>query len=237
MTTNTSANPLVSPPQRMRLDDQPDIVFQDAPSSPTRLTIDHIAGMIRDQNREQKAREQRSGAEIRERIEEMERRMMNVLDSSHGGDGSGEHVGDAGDSDPETNVDLERSGLDADPGDTPADGMVTSPSPRNDTPEVVSRYENKIDDEIIEVMTKTSSIENWKKISISQGILPYPLIYIWNCIFNGSTQALDSSDFQSQTPPQDLNKDMESSVSLIGLEIIWVFKGGGIGTWWIGTLL
>ena len=34
-----------------------------------------------------------------------------------------------------------------------------------------------------------------------------------------------------------LNKDMESSVSLIGLEIIWVFKGGGIGTWWIGTLL
>ena len=24
---------------------------------------------------------------------------------------------------------------------------------------------------------------------------------------------------------------------LIGLEIIWVFKGGGIGTWWIGTLL
>ena len=127
---NTSANPLVSPPQRMRLDDQPDIVFQDAPSSPTRLTIDHIAGMIRDQNREQNAREQRSGAEIRERIEEMERRMMNVLDSSHGGDGSGEHVGDAGDSDPETNVDLERSGLDADPGDTPADGMVTSPSPR-----------------------------------------------------------------------------------------------------------
>ena len=234
---NTSANPLVSPPQRMRLDDQPDIVFQDAPSSPTRLTIDHIAGMIRDQNREQKAREQRSGAEIRERIEEMERRMMNVLDSSHGGDGSGEHVGDAGDSDPETNVDLERSGLDADPGDTPADGMVTSPSPRNDTPEVVSRYENKIDDEIIEVMTKTSSIENWKEKSISQGILPYPLIYIWNCIFNGSTQALDSSDFQSQTPPQDLNKDMESSVSLIGLEIIWVFKGGGIGTWWIGTLL
>ena len=212
----------------MRLDDQPDIVFQDAPSSPTRLTIDHIAGMIRDQNREQNAREQRSGAEIRERIEEMERRMMNVLDSSHGGDGSGEHVGDAGDSDPETNVDLERSGLDADPGDTPADGMVTSPSPRNDTPDVVSRYENKIDDEIIEVMTKTSSIENWKKISISQGILP--------CIFNGSTQALDSSDFQSQTPPQDLNKDM-SSVSLIGLEIIWVFKGGGIGTWWIGTLL
>ena len=211
---NTSANPLVSP-----------------------LTIDHIAEMIRDQNREQNAREQRSGAEIRERIEEMERRMMKVLDSSHGGDGSGEHVGDAGDSDPETNVDLERSGLDADPGDTPADGMVTSPSPRNDTPDVVSRYENKIDDEIIEVMTKTSSIENWKEKSISQGILPYPLIYIWNCIFNGSTQALDSSDFQSQTPPQDLNKDMESSVSLIGLEIIWVFKGGGIGTWWIGTLL
>ena len=27
-----------------------------------------------------------------------------------------------------------------------------------------------------------------------------------------------------------LNKDMESSVSLIGLEIIWVFKGGGIET-------
>ena len=162
--------------------------------------------------------------------------MMKVLDSSHGGDGGGEHVGDAGNSDPETNVDLERSGLDADPGDTPADGMVTSPSPRNDTPDVVSRYENKIDDEIIEVMTKTSSIENWKEKSISQGILPYPLIYIWNCIFNGSTQALDSSDFQSQTPPQDLNKDM-SSVSLIGLEIIWVFKGGGIGTWWIGTLL
>ena len=107
----------------------------------------------------------------------------------------------------------------------------------NDTPDVVSRYENKIDDEIIEVMTKTSSLENWKEESISQGILPYPLIYIWNCIFNGSTQALDSSDFQSQTPPQDLKKDMESSVSLIGLEIIWVFKGGGIGSWWIGTLL
>jgi len=106
----------------------------------------------------------------------------------------------------------------------------------NDTSDVVSRYENKIDDEIIEVMTKTSSLENWKEKSISQGILPYPLIYIWNCIFNGSTQALDSSDFQSQTPPQDLNKDM-SSVSLIGLEIIWVFKGGGIGTCWIGTLL
>ena len=154
-----------------------------------------------------------------------------VNDSSHGGDGSGEHVGDAGDSDPETNVDLERSGLDADPGDTPADGMVTSPSPRNDTPGVVSLYENKIDDEIIEDMTKTSCIEKWKEI------LSYPLIYIWNCIFNGSTQALDSSDFQSQTPPQDLKKDMESSVSLIGLEIIWVFKGGGIGTWWIGTHL
>ena len=107
----------------------------------------------------------------------------------------------------------------------------------NDTPDVVSRYENKIDDEIIEVMTKTSSLENWKEKSNSQGILPYPLIYIWNCIFNGSTQALDSSDFQSQTPPQDLKKDMESSVSLIGLEIIWVFKGGGIGSWWIGTLL
>ena len=42
-----------------------------------------------------------------------------------------------------------------------------------------------------------------------------------------------NADFQSQTPLQDLNKDMESSVSLIGLEIIWVFKGGGIGTWWI----
>ena len=107
----------------------------------------------------------------------------------------------------------------------------------NDTPDVVSRYENKIDDEIIEVMTKTSSLENWKEESISQGIFPYPLIYIWNCICNGSTQALDSSDFQSQTPPQDLKKDMESSVSLIGLEIIWVFKGGGIGTWWIGTHL
>ena len=106
----------------------------------------------------------------------------------------------------------------------------------NDTPDVVSRYENKIDDEIIEVMTKTSSIENWKEKSISQGILPYPLIYIWNCIFNVSTQALDSSDFQSQTPPQDLNKDM-SSVSLIEMDIIWVFKGGGIDTWWIGTLL
>ena len=159
--------------------------------------------------------------------------MMNVLDSSHGGDGSGEHVGDAGDSDPETNVDLERSGLDADPGDTPADGMVTSPSPRNDTPDVVSRYENKLYDEIIEVMTKTSSIENWKEKSISQGILPYPLIYIWNCIFNGSTQALDSSDFQSQTPP----RSQMSSVSLIELDIIWVFKGGGIDTWWIGTHL
>ena len=44
-----------------------------------------------------------------------------VNDYSHGGDGSGGHVGDADDSDPETNVDLERSGLDADPGDTPAD--------------------------------------------------------------------------------------------------------------------
>ena len=107
----------------------------------------------------------------------------------------------------------------------------------NDTPDVVSRYENKLYDEIIEVMTKTSSLENWKEESISQGIFPYPLIYIWNCICNGSTQALDSPDFQSQTPLQDLNKDMESSVSLIGLEIIWVFKGGGIGTWWIGTLL
>ena len=70
MTTNTSANPLVSPPQRMRLDDQPDIVFQDAPSSPTRLTIDHIAGMIRDQNREQNAREQRSGKGLRRWKEE-----------------------------------------------------------------------------------------------------------------------------------------------------------------------
>ena len=107
----------------------------------------------------------------------------------------------------------------------------------NDTPDVVSRYENKLDDEIIEVLTKTSSLENWKEESISQGIFPYPLIYIWNCICNGSTQALDSPDFQSQTPLQDLNKDMESSVSLIGLEIIWVFKGGGIGTWWSGTLL
>ena len=107
----------------------------------------------------------------------------------------------------------------------------------NDTPDVVSRYENKLDDEIIEVMTKTSSLENWKEESISQGIFPYPLIYIWNCICNGSTQALDSPDFQSQTPLQDLNKDMEISVSLIGLEIIWVFKGGGIGTCWIGTLL
>ena len=106
----------------------------------------------------------------------------------------------------------------------------------NDTPDVVSRYENKLDEEITEVITKTSSLENSKGESISQGIFPYPLIYIWNCIC-GSTQALDSPDFQSQTPLQDLNKDMESSVSLIGLEIIWVFKGGGIGTWWIGTLL
>ena len=56
----------------------------------------------------------------------------------------------------------------------------------NDTPDVVSRYENKLDDEIIEVMTKTSSLENWKEESISQGIFPYPLIYIWNCICNGS---------------------------------------------------
>ena len=53
-----------------------------------------------------------------------------VTDSSHGGDGSGGHVGDADDSDPETNVDLDRTGLDADPGDTPVDGMDTSPSPR-----------------------------------------------------------------------------------------------------------
>ena len=54
MTTNTSANPLVSPPQRIRLDDQADIVFQDALTSappspiPSGLTIDHIAVMIRD---------------------------------------------------------------------------------------------------------------------------------------------------------------------------------------------
>ena len=56
----------------------------------------------------------------------------------------------------------------------------------NDTPDVVSRYENKLDDEITEVLTKTSSLENWKEESISQGIFPYPLIYIWNCICNGS---------------------------------------------------
>ena len=97
MTTNTSANPLASPPQRIRLDDQSDIVFQDALTSappspiPTGLTIDHIAVMIRDQraeSREQRAEQSREQsaqrAEIREmggRFEEMESRLMIAIDT------------------------------------------------------------------------------------------------------------------------------------------------------------
>ena len=104
----------------------------------------------------------------------------------------------------------------------------------NDTPDVVSRYENKLDDEIIEDQNLISrKLERRKHLSGNLSIssdLHLELYLQWE-------QALDSPDFQSQTPLQDLNKDMEISVSLIGLEIIWVFKGGGIGTWWIGTLL
>ena len=104
----------------------------------------------------------------------------------------------------------------------------------NDTPDVVSRYENKLDDEIIEDQNLISrKLERRKHLSGNLSIpsdLHLELYLQWE-------QALDSPDFQSQTPLQDLKKDMEISVSLIGLEIIWVFKGGGIGTWWIGTLL
>ena len=51
-----------------------------------------------------------------------------MTDSSHGGGGSRGQV--VADRDPATNVDLDRSGLNDDVGDIPADGMDTSPSPR-----------------------------------------------------------------------------------------------------------
>ena len=87
MTTNTSANPLVSPPQRIRLDqlDQPeDNVFHDvppsAPSSPTGITIEHLAEMIREQRTNIRTEIRGMEGRMEGRMEERERRMMGALD-------------------------------------------------------------------------------------------------------------------------------------------------------------
>ena len=85
MTTNTSANPLVSPPQRIRLDQPEDNVFHDvppsAPSSPTGVTIDHLAEMIREQRTDIRTEIRGMEGRMEGRMEERESRMMGALDS------------------------------------------------------------------------------------------------------------------------------------------------------------